>query len=132
MDDLCNMMLCHAPYTTDFSEWRNPKDYHYPQKTRNGNMRDMANSKNPFHETGLRLRWHRDFLGLEQREYAEKAKINPKTYSNWETGYAQVSLRGARSLRAAYQLTLDFIIEGVPDALPATLFKAWSETSENR
>lgn len=92
----------------------------------------MTDPKNPFYETGLRLKWHRDFMGMEQSEYAGRAGVNPKTYSNWETGYAQVSLKGARALRKTYGLTLDFIIEGEPGALPATLFRSWSERSLNK
>jgi DNA-binding XRE family transcriptional regulator len=81
----------------------------------------------PFGDIAERLRWHRQLEGLEQREYAEKAGLKRAQLSNWESGDYRLSLDGARALRRTYGLSLDFMFEGIDDALPMTLRAAWRD-----
>jgi transcriptional regulator with XRE-family HTH domain len=87
----------------------------------------MPSEQYPFADIGNRLRWHRLLLGMDQGDYASKAGIKQSTFGNWETGYSRISLDGARALRKTYGLSLDFIIEGIPEALPTNLFMAWTD-----
>lgn len=79
----------------------------------------------PFGEIAMRLRWHRELLGLTQKEYAEKIGQKRATLNNWESGDYRLSLDGALALRKTYGLSLDFMYEGIDDALPMTLRNAW-------
>jgi len=87
----------------------------------------MDLSGKPFGDIAARLRWHRALEGLEQKEYAEKAGLKRSQLSNWESGDYRLSLDGARSLRRTYGLSLDFMFEGIDDALPMTLRAAWRD-----
>lgn len=78
----------------------------------------------PFSDIADRIRWHRDLLGLTQKEYAAKAGLNRAQLNNWESGDFQVGLAGARALRKTYGLSLDFIYEGDVQTLDMTLRKA--------
>jgi transcriptional regulator with XRE-family HTH domain len=77
----------------------------------------------PFSDIAARIRWHREVLGLTQKEYAEKAGLKRAQLNNWEGGDFQVGLAGARALRKTYGLSLDFIYEGEEQALDMTLRK---------
>ena len=77
-----------------------------------------------FADTAARIRWHRDLLGLTQTEYAQRADLKRAQLNNGESGDYQVGLAGARKLRKTYGLSLDFIYEGVADALPMNLRNA--------
>lgn len=99
------------------------------QETWRITIRDMENDEKPFGDIAERLRWHRAFEGLDQKEYAERAGLKRAQLSNWETGDYRLSLDGARALRKTYGLSLDFIYEGIPDALPMTLRAAWLSRS---
>lgn len=87
----------------------------------------MAHADKPFGDIAARLAWHRQLEGLEQKEYAEKAGLKRSAYSNWESGDYRLSLDGARALRKTYGLSLDFLFEGIDDALPMTLRAAWRD-----
>ena len=90
---------------------------------------DMDLSGKPFGDIAERLRWHRALEGVDQKTYAEKAGLKRAQLSNWESGDYRLSLDGARALRKTYGLSLDFIYEGIDDALPMTLRMAWRDKS---
>lgn len=81
----------------------------------------------PFADIAERIRWHRALEGMNQKTYADKAGVKRSQLSNWETGDQRVSIDGARALRKTYGLSLDFIYEGIDDALPMTLRAAWRD-----
>jgi len=78
----------------------------------------------PYSDISARIVWHRNLLGLTQAQYAERAGLKRSQLNNWETGNYQIGLAAARALRKTYGLSLDFIYEGVDDALDMTLRKA--------
>mgnify|MGYP000120843412 CR=1 FL=1 len=92
-------------------------------------IRDMTpKDTKPFLPIARRLRWHReDVEGMIQADYAEAIGVKRTTYSLWEAGNHRLSLDGALALRKKYGLSLDFLYEGIDDALPMTLRKAWRE-----
>lgn len=94
---------------------------------RGDDLRHMTLNGKPFADIAERIRWHRALEGLNQAEYAERAGIKRSQLSNWETGDYRISLDGARALRKTYGLSLDFIVEGIDDALPMTLRQAWRQ-----
>jgi len=79
----------------------------------------------PFADIAARIRWHRHLEGLNQADYAKAAGIKRSQLSNWETGLQRVSVDGALALRRTFGLSLDFIYEGIADALPMTLRASW-------
>lgn len=82
----------------------------------------------PYADIGERLRWHRQMEGdPRQADYAGAAGLRANQYSNWESGATRLSLDGALALRRRYGLSLDFLFEGIDDALPITLRKAWRD-----
>jgi transcriptional regulator with XRE-family HTH domain len=82
----------------------------------------------PFSDTAERIRWHRTQVErLKQADYAAKANVKRSQLSNWESGQQRVSIDGALALRRTYGLSLDFIYEGIDDALPMTLRAAWRD-----
>lgn len=81
----------------------------------------------PFSDISQRLKWHRNLEGLTQAEYAERIGIKRSAYSLWEAGSHRLSLDGALALRRKYGLSLDFMYEGIDDALPMTLRRAWQD-----
>lgn len=89
---------------------------------------DVTDAQNPYADIAERLRWHRDEItGLTQKDYAEKIGTKRPAYSQWEAGLQRLSLNGALSLRRTYGLSLDFLYEGIDDALPMTLRNAWRD-----
>lgn len=92
-------------------------------------IRDMKLDEKPFGEIAARIRWHRELEGLTQKEYAEKIGQKRATINNWESGDYRLSLDGALALRKTYGLSLDFMYEGMADALPMTLRSAWLSRS---
>lgn len=87
----------------------------------------MDLDKKTFGDIALRLRWHRDLEGLTQTEYSKKIGVKRATLNNWESGDYRLSLDGALALRQTYGLSLDFMYEGIDDALPMTLRQAWRD-----
>jgi DNA-binding XRE family transcriptional regulator len=104
-----------------------PTESRLPQIIWQSTKPGMDSDEKPFSDIAERLRWHRGLEGLDQKEYAEKAGLKRAQLSNWETGDYRLSLDGARALRRTYGLSLDFIYEGIDDALPMTLRAAWRE-----
>ena len=91
-----------------------------------GNVPDMTDT--PFSDVGERIKWHRTLEGLTQKEYAERAGIKRAQLSNWELGTQCASVVGARKLRQVYGLSMDFIFDGIDEALPMTLRAAWRDS----
>ena len=82
---------------------------------------DKQTMEKPYLDIAARIKWHRTLLGFTQEEYAKKAKLKRAQLNNWEGGSNRIGLDGARALRKTYGLTLDFIYEGIADALPMNL-----------
>ncbi len=59
-----------------------------------------------------RLELTRTVLGLTQKEFAERAKINQNTYSQCKAGTNAPNLEQAHKLCDAWHLTLDWIYRG--------------------
>lgn len=82
----------------------------------------------PYADIAERLKWHREqIVGLKQEDYAATIGIKRPAYSLWEAGTQRLSLDGALALRSKYGLSMDFMYEGIDDALPMTLRNAWRE-----
>lgn len=96
-------------------------------------VKDMTDA--PFQDIADRIRWHRSLEGMTQAEYARAAGFKRSQLSNWESGQQRISIDAARTLRRIYGLSLDFIYEGIDDALPMTLrqqLRVSPEVSESR
>ena len=65
-----------------------------------------------------RLKRVREILGLGQKDFARGADLLPQTYGPFETGRRDLSLDGAKRLRKAYNLPLEFLYFGKIDDLP--------------
>lgn len=90
----------------------------------------MSESLKPYADIAERLLWHRTLEGLNQAEYAAEIGRKRSVYSLWEAGSHRLSLDGALALRRRWGLSLDFMYEGIDDALPMTLRRAWRERPE--
>jgi transcriptional regulator with XRE-family HTH domain len=90
----------------------------------------MEKSDKPFADTAQRLVWHRGILGMNQNEFADSIGQKRAAYSLWEAGNHRLSLNGALAIRKRWGLSLDFMYEGIDDALPMTLRMAWRERPE--
>lgn len=66
---------------------------------------------------GERLVMLRQVLGLAQYELADRAKIAPNTYNQYENGTRRPSIENAIALCEAFDLTLDWIYRGDPSGL---------------
>lgn len=84
-------------------------------------------SEKPYGDIAERLRWHRDLMQLTQKDYAARIGQKRATLNNWESGDYRLSLDGALALRQTFGLSLDFMYEGIADALPMTLRQAWMD-----
>lgn len=87
----------------------------------------MTDIARPFEDIAERLLWHRELMGLTQDEYAARLGFKRARYGLWEQGTHRLSLDGALALRQTFGLSLDFMYEGIDDALPMTLRNAWRE-----
>ena len=81
----------------------------------------------PFSDIAERLHWHRELEHMTQADYAKRAGVKRSQLSNWESGRQRISIDGARALRRTYGLSLDFIYEGIDEALSMTLRAAWRD-----
>lgn len=90
-------------------------------------LEGMTEPAKPFADIAERLLWHREMLGLKQEDYAAKLGMKRARYSLWENGTHRLSLDGALALRQTFGLSLDFMYEGIDDALPMTLRNAWRD-----
>lgn len=111
---------------------RKPNETQLCQKSWRGTIPAMAKALQidgkPFQDIAERIRWHREQVEkVNQADYGKRAGLKRSQVSNWETGDSRVSIDGALSLRETYGLSLDFIYEGIDDALPMTLRAAWRD-----
>lgn len=83
----------------------------------------------PYKDIGDRLKWHREYVGLTQEEYAESIGVARSSYTVWETGVRRFSLDGALLIKKRWGLSLDWLIEGNADALASTVRNAWLSRS---
>ena len=77
----------------------------------------------PFADIAARIKWHRGLLNLNQEDYATLIRVKRSALANWEAGHKRVSLDAALVMREKFGLSLDFIYEGIEDALPMSLRK---------
>jgi transcriptional regulator with XRE-family HTH domain len=75
----------------------------------------------PFSDIAARIKWHRGLLKLNQENYAALIRANRSALANWEAGHKRISLDAALIMREKFGLSLDFIYEGIEDALPMSL-----------
>ena len=66
---------------------------------------------------GRRLELTRQVFGLQQNEFAERAKIATNAYNQYERGKKRPSIENAIALCDAFDLTLDWIYRGDPSGL---------------
>ena len=128
-DDLGDGCAAHGATVPKSLALVKPSDAPSHQKTWPDMLPGMDLADKPFGDIADRLRWHRALEGVDQKTYAEKAGLKRAQLSNWESGDYRLSLDGARALRKTYGLSLDFIYEGIDDALPMTLRMAWRDRS---
>ena len=88
-------------------------------------LEGMKDTPRPFADIAERLKWHRSIIGVNQTDYAASINTKRAAFSLWEAGTHRLSLDGALALRSKYGLSLDFMYEGIDDALPMTLRNAW-------
>ena len=87
----------------------------------------MEDKPRPFIDIAERIKWHRELMRLSQADYAASIGVKRSALSLWEAGAHRLSLDGALALRTKYGLSLDFMYEGIDDALPMTLRNAWRD-----
>lgn len=88
----------------------------------------MKDTVRPHSDIAERIKWHRQTVArLTQEQYADALGVKRSALSLWEAGTHRLSLDGALALRTKYGLSLDFMYEGIDDALPMTLRNAWRD-----
>jgi DNA-binding XRE family transcriptional regulator len=127
VDDAGGVIFRHRSLVPNYLAQVKPNERVLKQISWRGIVADMLLSEKPYGDIAERIRWHRALEGMEQKEYAEKAGLKRSQLSNWESGDYRLSLDGARALRVTYGLSLDFMFEGIDDALPMTLRAAWRD-----
>jgi len=70
-----------------------------------------------------RLKKVREILGLNKKDFAERAGISEQVYGPYENARRELSLQSAKKLRKAYGLSLEFIYFGNIDDLPTRISK---------
>ncbi len=71
-----------------------------------------------------RLKRVREILGMEKKEFAEKAGMTMQGYGAFENGRRDLSLIAAKQLRKTYGLPLEFLYFGKTDDLPTRISRA--------
>ncbi len=61
---------------------------------------------------------------MQSKDFAAAADIEPKSYSQWESGNHRLSLSGALAIGAKYGVSLDWLYLGRLDTLPSNLRSA--------
>lgn len=120
-------VICHGLTMPNDLARVKTNDVRLWQDSCHGIVRDMDLTEKPFGDIADRIRWHRALEGLDQRDYATKIGVKRAALSNWESGDYRLSLDGALALRRTFGLSLDFMFEGIDDALPMTLRMAWRD-----
>ena len=121
------ILLIQQPMTNYWSQVKTNESTSR-QKSGHDLMHGMIEKDRPFADIAERLRWHRALEGLDQMQYAARAKVTRSSLNNWESGDYRLSLDGALKLRRTFGLSLDFMYEGIDDALPMTLRAAWRDS----
>lgn len=78
----------------------------------------------PYVEIGKRIKVGRIALGLNQKQFSDRANLSNSQVSNWESGLHRPSLDNCILLRETFGLSIDFIIFGNLDALPHKIARA--------
>lgn len=81
----------------------------------------LKSMEKAYQDIAARIKWHRRLLKLNQEDYAGLINVKRSALANWEAGHKRVSLDASLVMRAKFGLSLDFIYEGIEDALPMTL-----------
>lgn len=127
-DDLGNRLLAHGKGFAKLISNRQANSSFARQNTWHAKTAAMNETVKPYADIAERLKWHRDEIEhLTQQEYAEALGVKRSALSLWEAGSHRLSLDGALLLRSKFGLSLDFMYEGIDDALPMTLRQAWRE-----
>jgi transcriptional regulator with XRE-family HTH domain len=88
----------------------------------------MKDQLRPHSDIAEKIKWHRQLVvRLTQEQYADALGVKRSALSLWEAGTHRLSLDGALAIRSKYGLSLDFMYEGIDDALPMTLRNAWRD-----
>jgi DNA-binding XRE family transcriptional regulator len=124
-DDIGGRNVDHGRKLTNYLPFVKTRERNTRQIPCPCTMQGMDLSNKPFGDIAERVRWHRDLEGLTQLEYSQRIGVKRATLNNWESGDFRLSLDGALALRNRYGLSLDFMYEGIVDALPMTLRNAW-------
>jgi transcriptional regulator with XRE-family HTH domain len=69
----------------------------------------------------MRLRYTRRALGVNQREFATRAKLKANRYSQYETGARALSIEAALRICNEYGISLDWLYRGDRSNLPHKL-----------
>lgn len=81
---------------------------------------------------GRRLLATRTAIGLNQRQFAQRAKVAPNTYNQWERGSSRPRLDEAIRLVDEYDITLDWIYLGDQRRLAYELIDALRQSGSIR
>lgn len=130
IDDFRGEVALHSPYMPNYLAQVKPSDRLLRQESWRDMLDVMGISDKAYADIAYRLRWHRDLMNMDQKDYAAKAGLKRSQLSNWESGSSRLSIDGALALRKTYGLSLDFMYEGIADALPMTLRSAWMDRPE--
>lgn len=65
----------------------------------------------------------RQIIGVSKKDFAEKADMAEQTYGAFENGKRYLSLEGAKKIRKAHEISLEFIYFGKTDDLPTRISK---------
>jgi len=70
-----------------------------------------------------RLKRVREILSLSKKDFAAKAELSEQVYGPWENARRPITYEGAKKIRKAYDLSLEFIYFGKIDDLPHRIAK---------
>lgn len=126
--DVMDGVLCHSPHIANAVSNRQANSLSLCRKGWQANLVSMKDQPRPHADIAERIKWHRQaIVRMTQAEYADALGVKRSALSLWEAGTQRVSLDGALALRTKYGLSLDFMYEGIDDALPMTLRNAWRD-----
>ena len=129
-NDLMDGFIAHTPHNAKLLGNRQANSLALRQISWHFNLPAMSKddeTPRPYADIAERLKWHRSIVGLNQDEYAKSIGAKRSALSLWEAGTHRMSLNAALDLRSKYDLSLDFMYEGIDDALPMTLRNAWRD-----
>ena len=125
--DLMDCLFVHRPHIAKLVGNGQANNSELRQINWRATILDMNEKARPYLDIAERIKWHRDTVGLNQADYAASIGVKRSALSLWEAGTHRLSLDGALALRNKYGLSLDFMYEGIDDALPMTLRNAWRD-----